>query len=138
MTLTLSSAVRNGLADYLADQLDNGSGAGYLEIRSGTRPAGPGSSASGTTLLATVTLIDPAFGTASSGVASLSNPAAVTAVGTGTATWFRAFSSDGTALFDGKVGTSGQDLNLTSTSITSGQSVDITGGTITQPVGTAD
>lgn len=137
MTLTISTALRSSLADLLADSLDGGSGAGYIEIRSGTRPAGPDTTATGT-VLATVTLIDPAFGAASSGVCTLTNPSSVTAVATGTATWFRAYTSAATACFDGKVGTSGQDLNLTSTSITSGQAVDVTGGTLTQPAGTAD
>jgi hypothetical protein len=139
MTLTLHADVRSGIADYLAGRLDTGSGAGYIEIRSGTRPAGPATTATGT-LLATVTLADPAFGAASSGVSTLTNPASVTAVATGTASWFRAFASDGTARFDGRVTATGGggDLTLTSVSITSGQSVDVTGGTLTQPAGTAD
>lgn len=139
MTLTLATAVRNALADLLADSVDAGSGAGTIQIRSGTRPADPNTTATGT-LLATVTLIDPAFGSASSGACTLSNPAAVTAVATGTATWFRALDSDANAKFDGRVTATGGggDLTLTSTSITSGQSVDITGGTLTQPLGTSD
>lgn len=139
MTLTLSTAIRNALCDLLADALDAGSGAGYIEIRSGTRPAGPGTTATGT-VLAEVTLADPAFGAASSGAATLANPASVTAAATGTASWFRAYTSDDTAVFDGRVTATGGggDLTLTSTSITSGQSVDISGGTLTQPAGTAD
>lgn len=140
MTLTLSAAARSAMADTLVDLLDAGSGAGTIEIRSGSRPAGPGTTATGT-LLATVTLIDPAFGSASSGVATMADPNAVTAVADGTATWFRAKDSSGTAVFDGKVTATGGggDLTLATTTITTGLSVDITsGGTITQPAGTAD
>ena len=139
MTITLSTTLRNALADLLADSLDGGSGAGYVEIRSGTRPAGPGTTATGT-LLATVVFADPAFGAASSGSCTLTNPASVDAVATGTATWCRFFTSDATALFDGRVTTTGGggDITLEDTALVSGEAVDITGGTLTQPAGTAD
>ncbi|MFR9807060.1 hypothetical protein ACL02T_32905 [Pseudonocardia sp. RS010] len=139
MTLTFAATTRNAIADALVDLLDAGSGAGTIEIRSGTRPAGPDSAAAGT-LLATITLADPAFGAASAGAAALSDPASVNAVATGTATWFRAKDSDGTARFDGKVTETGGggDLTLQTTSITSGLAVDITGGTVTASAGTAD
>jgi hypothetical protein len=139
MTLTLSAAIRTALVDVLVDALDAGSGAGTIQIRSGTRPAGPGTAATGT-LLATVTLVDPAFGAGASGVATIADPAAVTAVADGTATWFRAADSTGTAVFDGRVTATGGggDLTLATTTISTGLSVDITGGTITQPAGVAD
>jgi hypothetical protein len=50
---------------------------------------------------------------------------------TGTATWFRDVDSTGTCVMDGSVGTSGADLNLNSTSITSGVQVSCTSSTIT-------
>lgn len=139
MTLTLAVAMRNALCDLLADSLDAGAGAGKIEIRSGTRPADPDTTATGT-LLATVTCIDPAFGNAATGAATLTDPVAVTAVGAGTATWFRAMDSNNAAKFDGKVTATGGggDLTLTTTAITVGLSVDITGGTLTQPLGTSD
>lgn len=139
MTLTLSAAIRTTLVDALVDALDAGSGAGTVQIRSGTRPAGPGTTATGT-LLATVTLIDPAFGAGSVGVAALTDPNAVVAVADGTATWFRALDSNAVAVFDGRVTATGGggDLTLATTSITTGLSIDITSGTVTQPAGTAD
>lgn len=132
MALTLSTSARNAMADALVDLLDAGPAAGTIQIRSGTRPATPNDTATGT-LLATVTLVDPAFGSASSGVATMSDPAPVTAAAAGTATWFRALDSTGAAVFDGSVGTSGADLNLATTSLTAGLTVDITGGTVTMP-----
>lgn len=135
MALTLATTARTAMADALVDLLDAGAGAGKIEIRSGTRPANPNTTATGT-LLATVTLIDPAFGAASSGVATLTDPAAVTAVATATATWFRAMDSNNAAVFDGDVTATGGggDLTLATTSITTGLSVDVTGGTVTMPV----
>jgi hypothetical protein len=135
MALTLATTARTAMADALVDLLDAGAGAGKIEIRSGTRPANPNTTATGT-LLATVTLIDPAFGAASSGVATLSDPVAVSAVATATATWFRAMDSNNAAVFDGDVTATGGggDLTLATTSITTGLSVDVTGGTVTMPV----
>jgi hypothetical protein len=133
--LTLIDSIRTTCVDAIVDSLDAGSGAGTIAIRSGTRPATPTTTATGT-LLATVTLPDPAFGAGSAGVATINDPTGVTAVATGTASWFRAFDSDGNAKFDGSVGTSGADLNLSTVSIVSGATVDITGGTVTVPVGT--
>lgn len=139
MSLTLSAAIRSAMADVLVDALDAGSGAGTIQIRSGSRPAGPGTTATGT-LLATVTLIDPAFGAASSGVATLTDPNSVTAVADGTATWFRALDSNSVAVFDGRVTATGGggDLTLATTTISTGLSIDVTGGTITVSAGTAD
>ena len=134
MTLSLATTVRNSMCDALVDSLDLGSGAGKILIYSGTRPANPNASITGT-LLATVTCADPAFGAASSGAATLADPASVTAVATGTATHFRAVDSDDTPKFDGSVTATGGggDLTLGTTSITSGLAVDITGGTVTVP-----
>jgi hypothetical protein len=127
------------MANLLGDSLDAGAGAGTIEIRSGTRPADPDTTATGT-LLATVTCIDPAFGAASVGSKTLTDPAAVSGVAAGTATWFRAKDSTGAAKFDGRVTATGGggDLTLSTTSITVGLSVDVTGGTLVMPLGVAD
>lgn len=133
MTLSLANAVRSTMCDALVDSVDGGS-PGTIKIYSGTRPANPDTAITGT-LLATVTLVNPAFGAASNGVAALSDPSAVTAAATGTATHFRAATSAAVAKFDGDVTATGGggDLTLATTSITSGLSVDITGGTVTVP-----
>ena len=134
MTLSIATAYRTAMCDALVDGLDAGAGAGTIQIRSGTRPANPNTTATGT-LLATVTLADPAFGAASSGVATLTDPASVTAAATGTASWFRALDSNSNAIFDGDVTATGGggDLTLATTSITSGLTIDITGGSVTVP-----
>lgn len=138
MALTLPNASRSAMCDALVDRLDLGAGAGTIEIRSGSRPASANDAATGT-LLATVTLIDPAFGAASNGVATLSDPVAVTGAAAGTATWFRALDSTGATVMDGSVTATagGGDLTLATTTISVGLTVDITGGTVTVPAGTA-
>ena len=134
MTLGLATSARNAMCDSLVDLLDAGAGAATIQIRSGTRPANPNTTATGT-LLATVTLADPAFGSASTGVATLTDPASVNAVASGTASWFRALDSNAAAVMDGDVTATGGggDLTLGTTSLTSGLAVDITGGTVTVP-----
>lgn len=135
--LTLTNAIRTTMCDTIVDALDAGAGAGTIQIRTGSRPASPADAATGT-LLVTITLADPAFGAAAAGVATISDPAQQTAVATGTATWFRALDSTSAACFDGSVTATGGggDLTLASTSIISGEPVDITGGTVTVPQGT--
>jgi hypothetical protein len=112
---------------------------GRIAIYSGSSP-GANAAATGT-LLATVTLPADAFTTASSRSMTLNDPASVNAVATGTAGYFIMYNSTETApgsvttssdkRIHGTVGTSGADLNLSSTSLTSGGPVDITGGTLT-------
>lgn len=131
MALSISTAARNAAVDALTALLNAG-GAGSITIYTGAKPADPATAASGT-VLATLTLPNPAFGASASGTANLGNVASVTATATGTAGWFRAKSGAGTAVLDGTVGANGADLNLNSTAITSGGTVSITSGTITLP-----
>lgn len=135
MPLRLADSVRNAKVDAAVDLLDAGAGAGTIKIYSGSQPATPATAASGT-LLVTITLADPAFGAASSGSASLTDPASVNAVATDTAGWARFADSDGTTRFDGHVTATGGGgvVELSSTSLVSGNPVDITGGTYTQPM----
>lgn len=77
--------------------------------------------------------LDAAGGTIASTVWTLVFDAStVTASGTGTAAKAQVKTSGGTAGLTGlTVGTSGSDINLTSTSITSGQSVTLSSATVT-------
>lgn len=136
MAITLATATRNAMCDAAVDRVDGGSGAGTVQIRSGSRPASANSAATGT-LLATVTLADPAYGSSASGVATLTDPVSVTAVADGTATWFRVLDSNPATCWDGSVTATGGggDMTLATTTITTGLAVDITGGSFTQPSG---
>jgi hypothetical protein len=130
MALSFRDTASNAMVDALTDLIDGGT----LEIRTGAKPASPNDAATGT-LLATLTFSSPSFGSAASRVATVGAIAAVNGSATGTAGYFRAKSSGGTAYVDGTVTVTGGggDLTLDSTSIVSGESVDITGGTWTGP-----
>lgn len=128
--LAFPVAVRNNMLTQIENALDAGAGAAFIRIYDGTRPATGGAP---TNLLAELTCSDPA-GSVASGVLTFS---AITqdasANATGTATWFRMVDSAAVFVMDGDVGTSGSDMNLTTTSIVAGQPVSITSATITAP-----
>lgn len=135
MAVRLSVSLANALANAVDDTVNGGTSAGTIKIYTGSQPATADTAATGT-LLATFTLQDPAFGAASGGVITLAGvPLTVAAVATGTAGWFRMESNGGATLsvLDGSVGTSGNQINLNTTSITSGVNVTITSGTVTMP-----
>lgn len=123
-------------------QIDIGSTASVIDIRSGAQPADPDTAASGT-LLATVTFQDPSFGAATDanpgGLITAATPLTddTSADATGTAGYFRirATGSGADDVADGECGTSGSDLNFNTTSITSGSTVSITSFLITMPEG---
>lgn len=83
-------------------------------------------------ILCVITLADPSF-TESSGVITMAGaPKSGVAGNTGTAAVARIKEGGGTTKVNNlSVGTSGSDINLNSTSITSGQTVTLTSGTIT-------
>jgi len=132
MAIHIADATRDDMMDQITANIDAGT-AGYIEIRSGTQPADADTAVTGT-LLATLTLDATAsFGASSNGVITLDATPAIsaTAVATGTASWARVFSSAAASILDGSVGTAGTDFIITSTSITSGQTVTLTAGTLT-------
>lgn len=129
LAIAYSTTVRNNQLNQVRDGIDGGAGAGLLRIYDGSRPATCGTA---TTLLAELTFSDPCAGAASSGALTMSSITAdSSANATGTASWFRAVDSTGTCCIDGNVGTSGSDMNLNSTSISSGQQVSCTSFVIT-------
>lgn len=136
MATRISTAARNAAADAIAALIDVGAANGYVEIRTGAQPANPGTAASGT-LLVTIQLNEPAFGAASTGVVTADVSPALTAaaVAAGTAGWFRAYDDNDLAVIDGSCGavSSGEDMELSNTSIASGQDVTITSWTMTMP-----
>ncbi len=126
MALGIVATTRNNMLDEITADIGT---SGLLRIYDGTRPATGGTA---TTLLAELPLSATAAAAASGGVLtfnSITDDASANA--TGTATWHRATTSAGAAVFDGNVGTSGSDLNLNSTSIVAGGNVAVTSYTIT-------
>ncbi|MER5420351.1 hypothetical protein [Streptosporangium roseum] len=137
MATRLSTAARTAAADAVVDLLDAGSGAATIEIRSGSQPATANTTATGT-LLATFTLADPAFGAASSGVATMaSTPRTTTGVAAGDAGWFRAKDSSGATVYDGSVTATGGggQIELATVTISVGLTVELTSATVTMPAG---
>ena len=131
MTLGLAAALRNAMLDEITARQDGGAGAGLLRFYDGSRPATGGAA---TTLLAELTLSDPSAAAASGGVLTYNAITAdPSANATGTATWFRVVDSAGTHVYDGSVGTSGEDINLNTTSIVAGAQVSVSSLTITAP-----
>lgn len=128
-TTRIADATRNAIANAVTGLVG---ATGTAKIYTGTQPATPDTAASGT-LLATVAL--GAWGSASSGTATGADPASVNAVATGTAGWVRVASSGGAAVFDGDVTATGGGgtMTLSSTSLTSGNPVDVTSVTVTAP-----
>ena len=101
-----------------------------LRIYSGSRPATGGAE---TTILAELTCNATFAPAASGGVLTLNAITGDTSANaTGTATWFRILTSGAVPQIDGNVGTSGSDLNLTTTSIVATQPVNITSFVITE------
>lgn len=126
MTTGYATSLRNSQLDAITTAVGN---AGKLQIYDGTRPATGGTA---TNKLAEFTLGTPFAAAASSAALSPTLPSNVTALLTGTATWFRITTSGGSFVIDGSVGTSGADCNLNTTSISAGGTVSITGFTITR------
>lgn len=122
MAITYSTATKTARMQAVADRIDLGAGAGVLKI---------GTTGMGTTL-ASIALSDPC-GTVSGLVLTFTTPRSNTSAdATGTAAEARIEDSTGTAVITGlTVGTSGTDIVLDSTSITTGQTVTITSATIT-------
>ena len=107
------------------DECDQGAGAATLRIYSGTAPINVDTALASNTLLAQLTMSDPSFGSASD-----ANPGATitastitqdaSADATGTASFFRILDSNGTAIVQGTVGTSGTELIVATTSFVAG------------------
>lgn len=137
MATRLPTATRNASCDAVVDLFDGGPAAGTIKIYTGSQPASANDAASGT-LLATITLADPAFGASSTGVATMAGtPLSGTGVAAGTAGWARFADSTGATVLDGSVTVtgSGGQIELSSTTIAIGTTVTITSGIVTMPAG---
>jgi len=131
--MKISDLARNAAVNAVAALIDGGSGAGTLAIRTGVAPTNTTDADSGT-LLATLTMSDPAFGAAASGTATAAAITSDTNIdATGTAAHFRLKNSDAVTIIQGTVGTSGSDINFDSVSFIAGGTAAITSLTLTQP-----
>ena len=137
MTTKITAAAANAACNAIVGSINTG-GAGTLTIYGGTQPANP-ETAPGASALATISLNNPAFGAASSGVAVLDvSPQIEDAMADagGNAAWFRITNGNGTAVIDGAVGQDPPgtaELILNTTTITAGGPVRISSFTFTVP-----
>jgi hypothetical protein len=129
MAVQLSVAARNARLDAIETE---GGTSAILKIRTGAQPADCAAADSGT-VLATLNLPSDYLAAASGGSKAKSGTwQDASADATGTAAHFRLYKSDGVTCFlQGSVGQGSGDLSLDNTSIVAGQTITITGFTLT-------
>lgn len=129
MALQLSVSVRNARLDTIESTIGVSA---IMKIRTGAAPADCATADSGT-VLATINLPSDWMAAASAGSKAKSGTwQDASADSTGTAAHFRIYDSGGTVChIQGTVGQGTGDLSLDNTSLVAGQSVTITGFTLT-------
>lgn len=134
MAFRLSTAARNAACDAIVDLIDGGAGAGTMAVRTGAQPTNVGDADTGT-LLGTLTFSDPAFGAASTGVATAS---AITsdssADNSGTAAHFRVKDSTPAIICDGDAAQGSGTMNFDNNVIVAGGVIAVSSMTVTVPV----
>jgi len=128
MAKRANTAIKNSVTDSFAALFN----AGKLRIYTGSQPASGDDAASGT-LLAEITLPNPAFGAASGGIASKAGTWQVNAGAAGVAGWARMLNSALSMNIDYAVTITGGggDMELQNTNIANGQQVTVTSATLT-------
>jgi len=126
MAITHPASVRNAIADVVVDRIDQGTGAsqGTLRIKQST------------TVLAQLSMANPAFASASSGTATANTIADdSSADASGTADAFDIIDRDSAVVVSGTVTATGGggDIELDNAAITAGDTVSITSLTYSAP-----
>ena len=132
MAITWSTSLRNGILDAYETLLGTSA---KVRIYDGNVPNSVASALGGNNVLVEFALGSDWMDAASGGVKVFSDtPVSATAVGNGTATFYRVLKSDGaTAMEQGTVGVSGTDMTIDNTSIAADQIVRITSWSKTAP-----
>lgn len=128
-TLSFASAERNAALDAIRPNANSG----FLRIYSGSVPTNADTALGAQVLLAELTLNATSFPAASGGVLTANAITGDTSAdASGTASFFRIYRSNGTSVWcQGTVGTSGEALNLSTTTITATIAVNVTSLTVT-------
>jgi hypothetical protein len=133
MAFRLGTTMRNNACNGVVDTIDQGAGAGKVNIYTSTQPGSVGGTYG--TKLGTLTFSDPAFGNAATGVATAS---AITndssADASGTAGTFNVVDSDDNVLADGTCGQGSGDLSFDNNVIVAGGVIAISSMTVTVPI----
>lgn len=124
MAITHPTAVRNGIVDFVVDQIDEGTPPGSLVFQT-----------SGDVEVATLTFSTTAFGASSSGTATAAAITQDSSATGGTIAKFRIKNAAGTDKIIGSVTATGGggDITLNSVVVSAGQVVDVTSLTYTGP-----
>lgn len=122
MAVVLPTSTRNVLCNALVDLIDAGSGAGYLEFQT-----------AGGTEVATLPFSDPAFGDASTGVATASTITDDSNATGGTIGKAAFYDSDDTEVMTVGVATSGSDININTVVVVAADTVAAGTLTVTMP-----
>jgi hypothetical protein len=131
--MKISDNARNAAVNAVAGLINGGGSAGKIFIRTGAAPTNTTDADSGT-LLSTLPMTNPAFGSAAGGTATANAITSDTNIAaTGTAGHFRCKDSMNVTVLQGSVGTSGADINFDSVSFIAGGTCAITSLTLTQP-----
>lgn len=136
--MNISTAARNNAGKAITDLINGGSlnPNGYIQIRTGSKPASPQAAETGT-LLATLPFSNPAFGSYTTGSA-IANPIGndPNVAATGIAGWFRIYDRDGNAIMDGDVTVvgGGGDLQMDDVNFIQGGTIVIDQLTATMPM----
>jgi hypothetical protein len=124
MAVTHPTAVRTGVADFVVDQLDEGTPPGTLVFQT-----------SGDAEVATLTLANPAFGAASNGIATAGTITADSSATGGVIAKVRLKNAAGTDKIIGSVTATsgGGDIELNSVTVSAGQEVSVSSLTYEAP-----
>lgn len=130
MPLQKNTATRDDQVEFFGALFDGGT----LEIYTGPQPGSPNDAVSGS-LLCTITIPNPAFGSATDGVIAKAGVWSDTAGATGTAGWARFISSDTLKTMDAAVVDvpGGNDLLINNINIVIGNTVTVVSLTLTTP-----
>jgi hypothetical protein len=133
MAVTYSTTVKTNRLSIVNDALNSktfaaGTGAGSV----GTLVIGTSALSGATGVLTTIALQNPAATVSGNTLTIAGVPLSATATATGTAALAELRNNAGTVIASGlTVGTSGADIIINSTAVSSGQTVTLTSGTIT-------
>ena len=124
MSISILAAIKGTLLSTYGANFNSGT----LVIYAGTPPASADAALSSNPVLGTLTFSATAFAAPSAGsIAANAITQDSSADATGTATFYRAYKSDGTTVIEqGTIGTSGADLNLNTVNIVSGGPIQVT------------
>ena len=130
MAITYATSTRSSRMTQIVTDLGAGSLLKIYDATGGV-PTNAAAALGSQVLLASLSC-SSTFGTVSSGVLTANAITSATAGASGTAAFFRITTSGGTAVVQGTVGTSGADLNLSTTTISSGVTVAISSLVLTE------